>query len=57
MESLDALAFEEVDADLLAEVKRRFDTKYLFEASVSKKSKQTVSELKRLAILEQQADD
>lgn len=55
--TLEALAFEEVDADLLGEVKRRFDTKYLFEASVLKKSKQTVSELKRLAILEQQADD
>lgn len=55
--TLEALAFEEVDADLLTEVKRRFDAKYLFEASVSKKSKQTVSELKRLAILEQQADD
>ncbi|WP_318615751.1 helicase-exonuclease AddAB subunit AddA [Sporosarcina sp. YIM B06819] len=54
---LDILPNEEVDADLLAEVKRRFDAKYLFEASISKKSKQTVSELKRLAILEQQADD
>src|SRR5690606_7722667 len=43
--------------DLLAEVKRRFDVKYSFAASVSKKSKQTVSELKRLAILEQQVDD
>ncbi|WP_342510062.1 helicase-exonuclease AddAB subunit AddA [Sporosarcina sp. FSL K6-2383] len=48
---------EEVDVDLLAEVKRRFDVKYSFAASVSKKSKQTVSELKRLAILEQQVDD
>ncbi len=56
-ETVGTLVFEEVDADLLAEVKRRFDTKYLFEASVLKKSKQTVSELKRLAILEQRADD
>ncbi|MFJ7932865.1 helicase-exonuclease AddAB subunit AddA [Sporosarcina sp. NPDC096371] len=56
-EPLDTLPIEEVNPDILAEVKRRFDAKYSFEASVSKKSKQTVSELKRLAILEQQADD
>ena len=42
---------------MLLEVKRRFDATYPFHASVTKRSKQTVSELKRLAILEQQADD
>ena len=47
----------EVDTSILEEVKRRFDAKYPFSASVTKRSKQTVSELKRLAILEQQADD
>src|SRR5690606_36765831 len=45
-----------VDDGLLEKVKQRFNAEYRFNASVSKRSKQTVSELKRLAILEQQAD-
>lgn len=48
---------EKVDDALLEEVKRRFDAEYRYKASVSKRSKQTVSELKRLALLEQQADE
>lgn len=47
----------EVDAKVVAEVTRRFDATYPFEASVTKRSKQTVSELKRLAMLEQEAND
>lgn len=51
---IDIVPIEEVDADMLLEVKRRFDATYPFLSSVTKRSKQTVSELKRLAILEQQ---
>lgn len=46
-----------VDESVYAEVKRRFDFTYPHSASVKKRSKQTVSELKRLAILEQQANE
>ncbi|WP_124070112.1 helicase-exonuclease AddAB subunit AddA [Filibacter tadaridae] len=46
----------EVEKSVLAEVKRRFDATYPHAASVTKRSKQTVSELKRLAILEQEVD-
>jgi len=42
---------------VFAEVKSRFDWTYPHMASVQKRSKQTVSELKRLALLEQQADE
>ncbi len=54
---VEEVQIEEVDTMILAEVKRRFDATYQFRDSVIKKSKQTVSELKRLAILDQQADD
>ncbi|MDS9470353.1 helicase-exonuclease AddAB subunit AddA [Sporosarcina pasteurii] len=43
--------------DELKEVKRRFEWEYPYMTSTLKRSKQTVSELKRLAILEQQQDD
>lgn len=45
----------DVNPEVLAEVKRRFDWTYAHEYSVKKRSKQSVSELKRLAILEQEA--
>ncbi|NYF23968.1 helicase-exonuclease AddAB subunit AddA [Sporosarcina sp. JAI121] len=55
--ALAIVPIEEVDETMLLEVKRRFDATYPYLSSVTKRSKQTVSELKRLAILEQQADD
>ena len=57
VKSVDAVPIEVVDEGLLIEVKRRFDAKYPYLSSVTKRSKQTVSELKRLSILEQQAED
>lgn len=48
---------EKADDAILAEVQRRFDARYPFQASVAKRSKQTVSELKRIALLELQADE
>ena len=57
MKSLDVVPIEEVDEGMLLEVKRRFDATYPYLSSVTKRSKQTVSELKRLSILEQQAED
>ncbi|MEK5071402.1 helicase-exonuclease AddAB subunit AddA [Sporosarcina sp. FSL K6-1508] len=54
---VDIVPIEEVDGTMLLEVKRRFDATYPYLSSVTKRSKQTVSELKRLAILEQQAED
>ena len=57
MKSLDVVPIEEVDEGMLLEVKRRFDATYPHLSSVTKRSKQTVSELKRLSILEQQAED
>ncbi|MBO1912437.1 hypothetical protein J4G37_47520, partial [Microvirga sp. 3-52] len=48
---------EEVDEKLYEEVKRRFDWSYEYSNSVTKRSKQTVSELKRLSILAQQEDE
>lgn len=41
----------------LADMTRRFDAVYPHEASVQKRSKQTVSELKRLALLEKQSEE
>ncbi|WP_192598817.1 helicase-exonuclease AddAB subunit AddA [Sporosarcina limicola] len=52
----DVVPIAEVDERILAEVKRMFDSNYPFQASVTKKSKQTVSELKRLALLEQEVN-
>jgi len=57
VKSVDVVPVEEVDEGMLLEVKRRFDATYPHLSSVSKRSKQTVSELKRLSILEQQAED
>ncbi len=48
---------EKADDAILAEVQRRFDARYPFQASVAKRSKQAVSELKRIALLELQADE
>jgi ATP-dependent helicase/nuclease subunit A len=48
---------EKADDAILAEVQRRFDARYPFQKSVAKRSKQTVSELKRIALLELQADE
>ncbi|MCG7334300.1 helicase-exonuclease AddAB subunit AddA [Sporosarcina sp. ACRSM] len=48
---------EKADDAILAEVQRRFDARYPFQASVAKRSKQTVSELKRIALLELQSDE
>ncbi|WP_371812555.1 helicase-exonuclease AddAB subunit AddA [Sporosarcina sp. Marseille-Q4063] len=48
---------DEVDEQLYDEVKRRFDWSYEFSNSVVKRSKQTVSELKRLSILAQQEEE
>ncbi|WP_262173723.1 helicase-exonuclease AddAB subunit AddA [Saccharococcus sp. Marseille-Q5394] len=45
-----------IDADWSDEVKRRFDYVYPFMASVEKRSKQTVSDLKRVALLEMEPD-
>ncbi|MCZ2257249.1 helicase-exonuclease AddAB subunit AddA [Sporosarcina sp. G11-34] len=45
------------EKEALVEVKRRFDWSYPYEASTLKRSKQTVSELKRLAILGQQEEE
>lgn len=45
-----------LDEKLYEEVKRRFDWQYPHEASTLKRSKQSVSEVKRLALLEQQVD-
>ncbi|MCZ2259014.1 helicase-exonuclease AddAB subunit AddA [Sporosarcina sp. G11-34] len=47
----------ELDEEAFAEVKRRFDWTYPHVNSVTKRSKQTVSELKRLALLEQAEED
>ncbi|MHA6258433.1 helicase-exonuclease AddAB subunit AddA [Sporosarcina sp. CAU 1771] len=47
---------DELNSEAFAEVKRRFDWTYSHENSVKKRSKQTVSELKRLALLEQQVE-
>lgn len=46
-----------VNEQLVDEITRRFDTEYLHAASVQKRSKQTVSELKRLALLEKQMEE
>lgn len=51
------LQAKEVEEAALLEVHRRFDWTYPHLASVSKRSKQTVSDVKRLAILEQQIDE
>ena len=48
---------DEIDGEIYEEVKRRFDWSYPYSASVGKRSKQTVSELKRLSILTQQEDE
>ena len=48
---------DEVDEQVYDEVKRRFDWSYQYSASIAKRSKQTVSELKRLSILAQQEDE
>ncbi|MHC8517538.1 helicase-exonuclease AddAB subunit AddA [Sporosarcina sp. ITBMC105] len=53
VEEKEIVGSEEVNDDWVAEVKRRFDYRYPHGASVQKRSKQTVSELKRLAQLEQ----
>lgn len=45
-----------VDESVYTEVKRRFDWVYPYDSSTLKRSKQSVSELKRLAILEQQVE-
>ena len=45
-----------VDQDWSLEVKRRFDFVYPHMASVGKRSKQTVSDLKRVSQLEQESD-
>jgi len=47
----------EVNETVFAEVQNRFNWTYPHELSVSKRSKQTVSELKRLAILELAEND
>ncbi len=41
----------------LPEVKRRFDTPYHFEVSTYKRSKQTVSEIKRIMLLTEREDE
>lgn len=51
-----SIADNPFDAEWPLEVKRRFDYTYPHTASVNKRSKQTVSELKRVAQLEQEAD-
>jgi len=62
-EEIEPIPFEKekpqslLDEAVFNEVQRRFDWTYPYESSVAKRSKQTVSELKRLAILEQQADE
>ena len=48
---------DEVDEQLYDEVKRRFDWSYEYSNSIAKRSKQTVSELKRLSILAQQEEE
>ena len=48
---------DEVDEQVYDEVKRRFDWSYQYSSSIAKRSKQTVSELKRLSILAQQEDE
>jgi ATP-dependent helicase/nuclease subunit A len=48
---------EEVDEQLYNEVKRRFNWSYEYNNSIAKRSKQTVSELKRLSILAQLEDE
>lgn len=45
-----------VTEDLKAEVARRFDTAYPFERAITKRSKQSVSELKRLDQLRQEEE-
>ncbi len=45
-----------IDADRLAEVTERFDFRYAHEAAVRKRSKVSVSELKRVAQLEAEPD-
>ncbi len=41
----------------LGEVKRRFDTRYHYELSTQKRSKQTVSEIKRMLLLMERDDE
>ena len=48
---------DEIDEQVYDEVKRRFDWSYEYSSSIAKRSKQTVSELKRLSILAQQEDE
>ncbi|QTD41209.1 helicase-exonuclease AddAB subunit AddA [Sporosarcina sp. Te-1] len=57
-EELDILEARETTPDelLVQEVKRRFDFSYPHMASVKKRSKQTVSELKRLSLLNDEPD-
>ena len=54
--SVDDLLNEPVDEPWAAEVKKRFDFVYPYMASVAKRSKQTVSELKRLSLLNDEPD-
>ncbi|MFD1926919.1 helicase-exonuclease AddAB subunit AddA [Sporosarcina siberiensis] len=56
-EAVEEMDTPELDEVAFAEVKRRFDWTYEHSNSVTKRSKQTVSELKRLAILEQSIDE
>lgn len=55
-ESMNRSLSSEKKEELKALVAHRFDWTYDYTASTLKRSKQTVSELKRLAILEQQVD-
>ncbi|MBK3494876.1 helicase-exonuclease AddAB subunit AddA [Viridibacillus sp. YIM B01967] len=43
----------EIDESILKTIKKRFDTAYAFDGAVAKRSKTSVSELKRLQTLEQ----
>ncbi|KXH79756.1 helicase-exonuclease AddAB subunit AddA [Sporosarcina sp. HYO08] len=52
----ETVEIEPIDPQLLDEVKARFDFVYPHLASVSKRSKQTVSELKRLSILQKESN-
>jgi len=56
-EQAEEISTPELDEVAFEEVKRRFDWTYEHSNSVTKRSKQTVSELKRLAILEQSIDE
>lgn len=47
---------EKLHEKMYREVAKRFNWSYSYEASTTKRSKQSVSELKRLAMLEQQED-